>query len=431
MHGNLHSNYEKIINYIYDNVRYGTEISNTQVNFLFVKHPVTDRVKWQIYDELDLLNVKVTESSVAEDDLLFKLHHLANDQHHIVCTQLIAIFEQTKISTKAQNKIKSELNNWGFKIIDDPPKVESSTAPAPIAPQLDVDDDFEDLDELLESESFSDEVKHSKDAIDKKYNLDYVAEAQSGDEEYRALGLDNLVKANKRLVWKIAVQYKKFSTSSFDVDDMYQAGVLGLLKAVDRFDASLGNQFSTYATWWIRQSIIRAIEDYSLTIRVPVHMRERIIKLTKLERDYENNHLDPIDDEYLANKLELNPKEIKQLRIYRDRFRLPGLDMPIGEAGDTTLQDLIQDIDVPSPEQIVIAEDLKTSIEKTMHTLLKPKEQQVVSLRFGLDDDHERTLEEIGHVMGVTRERIRQIEKKALTKLQKSQKMEDYHYDFD
>lgn len=419
MRGNLHINYEKIIDYIYDNIRFGSTVSNDLIEELFIKYPITYNLKQKVYNELRSLDVTIDHISKNTNSYLLENTQPTEDKTQIKDEKLVSLNNNDdQVSIPVQNRIQTIITN---KENTDTKSLSENT------PKIMISEDYGNLDMLLSSDGFKNQVKNSKDAIDKKYNLEYISEAQSDNDLDRALGLSNIAIANTRLVWKITQSYKRFSTSSFDINDMYQAGMIGLLRSINKFDSSLGYEFSTYATWWIRQSITRSIADYSLTIRVPVHMREKIIKFTKIEREYENNN-DSIDDRLLAEKLNVTTKTISELRIYRDRFHLPGLDMPIGENGDTKLGDLVEDTEVLGPEKLVLEEDLGRTLTKSMKSLLKDKERRVLEMRFGLCDGQEHTLQEIGEIMGVTRERIRQIEAKAIEKLNKSKQLEDYRY---
>ena len=234
---------------------------------------------------------------------------------------------------------------------------------------------------------------------------------------------DHLIKANTRLVVSIA---KKYMGQGVPFSDLIQEGNLGLMKAVEKFDYRRGYKFSTYATWWIRQAITRALADQGRTIRVPVHMSDRIRKLHQVSRHLEQHWGRKPTPEELAEHMDLEPSKVRwMLRVSRHPV---SLERPVGEEEDSELGNFIEDEDAPTPPDAAYHRLLQEKLEDVLSTLT-PREARILRLRFGLQNGRSYTLEEVGKKFGLTRERIRQIEGQALRKLRhprRSRQLRDY-----
>ena len=248
---------------------------------------------------------------------------------------------------------------------------------------------------------------------------------QDGDEQAR----QDLCVKNRGLVDKFAFKYWKRFPDKLDLEDLLQEGNIGLITAAERFDFSKNTEFSTYATWWIVQKIMRAIADTGLAVRLPVYLVQKILKASGLDRHFQTQDIELRERlELIAREMDTTSEEIRRLFKLRDiYFRLISLDTPVGVENDTPLADFIPD------ERSTLEDDvelviLREQIDDILSTLTE-REQDVLKLRYGLEDGKERTLEEVGKIFNVTRERIRQIEAKALRKLRhpaRSKKLRDF-----
>ena len=326
-------------------------------------------------------------------------------------------------------KIKQELE-------EDPDKKEDENA---TVADLDIEPNLEDIDEtekdllfqdmqdmsFVDNLNVDDPVKMFLKEIGKIRLLTYEEEnilaerMLKGDKEAK----QQLIESNLRLVVSIA---KKYIGRGMNFLDLIQEGNLGLIKAVDKFDQTKGYKFSTYATWWIRQAITRAISDQARTIRIPVHMVETINKLIKTSRHLlQTLGREPTPEE-IAAELEMPVEKVRDiLKVSQEPI---SLETPVGEEDESNLGNFIPDDEAPSPSEQAADTLLREHIEEVMQTLT-PREAKVLKLRFGLEDGRMRTLEEVGKEFDVTRERIRQIEAKALRKLRhpsRSKKLKDF-----
>ncbi|MBD8959111.1 MAG: RNA polymerase sigma factor RpoD [Clostridiales bacterium] len=342
--------------------------------------------------------------------------------------EVLEVMEMNDCDIDQMERIYEQIENSGIEItgfdsvaIDDLDDLDEDDE------EIDQLESAEDMEKMLAQEGLAidDPVRMYLKEIGKIPLLDADQEMKlaeriaAGDEKAK----NELVEANLRLVVSIA---KRYVGKGMFFLDLIQEGNLGLMKAVDKFDYQKGYKFSTYATWWIRQAITRAIADQARTIRIPVHMVETIHKVSRYSRQLlqELGHEASADE--IAEKMGMSADKVREiLKIAQDPV---SLETPIGEEEDSHLGDFIEDNDSPAPAETASYALLRKHLCAVLHTLT-PREEHVLKLRFGLEDGRTRTLEEVGKEFDITRERIRQIEAKALRKLRhpsRSKRLKDY-----
>lgn len=348
-----------------------------------------------------------------------KLLTLGKEQGHITYEQLAEELKGLDVDSDTLDDLYNSFVENGIEIIAEEGEEEPPADGGNV-----LLDDIEDL-TLSKDIKINDPVRMYLKEIG-RINLltsdeefEYARLAEQGDEYAKRM----LAESNLRLVVSIA---KRYVGRGMLFLDLIQEGNIGLMKAVDKFDPTKGYKFSTYATWWIRQAITRAIADQARTIRVPVHMVETINKLARVQRQLTQElNREPTDEE-IAKKLGITIEKVRE--VYKISQDPVSLETPIGEEDDSHLGDFIKDERTMSPEEYATTEMLKEELSGVLLTLTD-REEKVLRLRFGLDDGQCRTLEEVGQIFGVTRERIRQIEAKALRKLRhpsRSRKLKDF-----
>ena len=362
----------------------------------------------ELYNEIEETKGDIDQKKVAELIEKGKKGELSAEDYD-------QALEEMNYDTEKLEKLYADLEDSGVAISESLSDIELAEFEKEIQAEVSKFDNSANMEKVLEQEGLSidDPVRQYLKEIGRIPLLDFEGEKElaermiAGDEEAKMM----LVESNLRLVVSIA---KKYLGRGMYFLDLIQEGNLGLMKAVEKFDHTKGYKFSTYATWWIRQAITRAIADQARTIRIPVHMVETIHKITKYSRQMlQELGREPTAEE-IGDKIGMSADKVREiLKISQDPV---SLETPIGEEEDSHLGDFIPDEDTPAPADAAASAILREVIERELHTLT-PREEHVIKLRFGLYDGRPRTLEEVGKEFDITRERIRQIEAKALRKL--------------
>ncbi len=359
------------------------------------------------------------EKQVEKMQAIKKLIEKGKQKGILTYNEIMDALEEIELDEEQIERIYQSLEELGIDVVGDKEEVELLDTAG------DETDDLEDDFSLPRGINVDDPVKMYLKEIGKiplltaEEEIDLAKRMEQGDEEAKK----RLAEANLRLVVSIA---KRYVGRGMLFLDLIQEGNLGLMKAVEKFDYRKGFKFSTYATWWIRQAITRAIADQARTIRIPVHMVETINKLVRVQRQLvQELGRDPTPEE-IAKEMDMEPEKVREImKIAQEPV---SLETPIGEEEDSHLGDFIEDDNVLAPQDAATFTMLREQLIDVLDSLT-PREQKVLKLRFGLEDGRARTLEEVGKEFDVTRERIRQIEAKALRKLRhpsRSKKLKDF-----
>lgn len=375
--------------------------------------------------EIKAQNEGGTEAKQHKNEMQ-ELIERAKAKGSVSSSEIMSVIGDTDYDIDAVDKLYETLENMGIDITECFDDIDD-IADDDIENDIESYESAENMEQILAQEGLAidDPVKMYLKEIGKVPLLAPEREQElskrmsEGDEAAK----QELVEANLRLVVSIA---KRYLGKGLFFLDLIQEGNLGLMKAVSKFDYTKGYKFSTYATWWIRQAITRAIADQARTIRIPVHMVETIHKVTKVSRQMLQEEGRECSPDEIAKKMGMSPEKVREIiKIAQDPI---SLETPVGEEEDSHIGDFIEDNTSPAPAEATSYTLLREQLSEVLHTLT-PREESVLRLRFGLEDGRTRTLEEVGQQFNITRERIRQIEAKALRKLRhpsRSKKLRDY-----
>jgi len=359
----------------------------------------------------------ISEESSSYSKEIERLVSKGREQGFVTQQEIMAAIPDAEENLDELDELYLTLMNYGIDIVDQKDKLIWATEPEEDIEEAVSEDYLKDISDDLVRMYLREIGKIPLITAEEEVAL--AKRIAKGDKAAK----DALAEANMRLVVSIA---KKYTGRGLDLLDLIQEGNTGLLRAVEKFDYTKGFKFSTYATWWIRQAITRAIADQARVIRIPVHMVETINKLIRTQRRLTQElGREPLPEE-LATEMDMDVDKVNHiLKISQDTT---SLDATVGEDEDSSLGDFIKDEDNITPEEAAAYQLLKGHIDETLG-LLTPREQKILRMRFGLENGRSHTLEEVGQEFGVTRERIRQIEAKALAKLRKnkdSKRLRDY-----